>query len=120
MARVRSVALPLVLAAAVAALMTPHDVAAQAVAGTISGTVVDQQGQVIPGATLTIVNEATNDLRVSVTDDRGNFQVTNLQPASYTVRVEMQSSDARTEERRAQRGRTPLRRYGDTRRGQPG
>jgi Carboxypeptidase regulatory-like domain/TonB-dependent Receptor Plug Domain len=98
MARVRSGALPLVLAAAVAALMTPRDVAAQAVAGTISGTVVDQQGQVIPGATLTIVNEATNDLRVSVTDDRGNFQVTNLQPASYTVRVEMHSF--RTHERK--------------------
>mgnify|MGYP003694561037 CR=1 FL=1 len=32
---------------------------AQAVTGTMSGTVVDPQGQVVPGATVTVVNEAT-------------------------------------------------------------
>jgi hypothetical protein len=67
------------------------DALAQAVTGTISGSVADQQGQLIPGATLTITNEANNDMRVSVSDERGNFQVTNLQPGSYTVKVEMQS-----------------------------
>ena len=59
-------------------------VSAQTVTGTISGTVVDPQGQVIPGATVTIVNEATNDTRVAVSDAQGNFLVTNLQPGRYT------------------------------------
>lgn len=64
---------------------------AQAATGTISGTVVDQQGQLIPGATVTIVNEATTDQRVAVSDAQGNFLVTNLQPSQYTLRVVLQS-----------------------------
>ncbi|MGB2714552.1 MAG: carboxypeptidase regulatory-like domain-containing protein [Vicinamibacterales bacterium] len=75
---------------AFAALLPAH-ASAQAVTGTISGTIVDQQGSVIPGATVTIINEATNDSRVTVSDDRGNFQITNLQPSSYTVKVELAS-----------------------------
>ena len=71
---------------------------AQAVTGTISGTIVDAQAQVIPGATVSIINEATSDTRVVVSDERGNFQVTNLQPGTYTVRVEL--ANFRTFERR--------------------
>ena len=72
-----------------AAATLPRPVHAQAVTGTISGAVTDQQGQIVPGATLTIINQANNDVRVSVSDERGNFQVTNLQPNTYTVKVEM-------------------------------
>ena len=78
--------------------LAPRAAAAQAVTGTISGTVVDQQSSIIPGATVTIVNEATNEMRVSVSDARGDFQLTNLQPGRYTVRIEMGSF--RTYERR--------------------
>ena len=78
----------LVLAAS--ALM-PSRAAAQAATGTISGTIADQQNQVLPGATVTIVNEATNDSRTTASDQRGDFQVTNLQPGSYTVKVELAS-----------------------------
>ena len=71
------------------ALLLPQASAGQAVTGTISGTVVDQQGEVVPGATVTVVNEATSDSRVVTSDATGNFQVTNLQPGTYTVRVTM-------------------------------
>jgi len=81
-----------------AALLAPHPAAAQAVTGTISGTVVDQQGSMVPGATVTIINEATNDTRVAVSDERGDFQITSLQPGTYTARVELVSF--RTLERR--------------------
>jgi Carboxypeptidase regulatory-like domain len=81
----------LVLLLAVAAVLLPRVTAGQAVTGTISGTVTDQQGSVIAGATVTITNEATNDPRVVVTDERGDFQATNLQPGSYTARVELAS-----------------------------
>ncbi len=73
------------------AILLPRPAAAQAVSGTISGNIADPQAQVIPGATLTITNEATNDARLTVSDGNGSFQVTNLQPGSYTVKVEMPS-----------------------------
>jgi hypothetical protein len=69
----------------------PHLVAAQAVTGIVSGTVVDPQGQVVPGATVTVIDERTNNPRAAVTDDKGDFQVTNLQPSTYTVKVELAS-----------------------------
>ena len=66
-------------------------VSAQAVTGTISGTVTDTQGQVIPGATVTVVAEATNESREAISDSKGDFQVTNLQPGRYTVKIALQS-----------------------------
>jgi hypothetical protein len=91
MLRLRSGARLCLLAAVVAAVLLPDPASAQAVTGTISGTVVDPQGQVIPGATATVTNEATNEARVAVSDVRGDFQVPNLQPGMYTVRVALES-----------------------------
>ncbi|PYR91413.1 MAG: hypothetical protein DMF84_17400 [Acidobacteria bacterium] len=79
-----TIALPI---PAVARLAAPL----QSVTGSISGTVADEQGQVIPGATVTVINELTNDPRAVVTSANGTFQVTNLAPGTYTVRVEMQN-----------------------------
>ena len=97
MSRLRPRFLHLLLLA-IPLVCVPRAAAAQAVTGTISGTIVDAQAQVIPGATVTIINEATNDARVAVSDERGNFQVTNLQPGSYTLRVEL--TNFRTLERK--------------------
>jgi hypothetical protein len=80
-----------VLAVAALAALLPTRASAQAVTGTISGTIVDQQGSVIPGATVSVIYERTGDSRSTVSDERGNFQVTNLQPGTYTVRVELAS-----------------------------
>jgi hypothetical protein len=74
-----------------AAILSPLESAAQTVTGSITGTVHDPQGGVVPGATATVVNEATSDSRVAVTDDRGDFQVTSLAAGRYTVRVELAS-----------------------------
>jgi hypothetical protein len=91
MCRPRSGSLRWLLAAVVTAVLLPCFAMAQAVTGTISGTVVDQQGQVIPGASVTVTNEANNDARPAVSDARGDFQVTNLQPGMYTVRIALES-----------------------------
>ena len=85
--------------ALLAAVLAAGPAAAQTVTGVIAGTVVDPQKSVVPGATVTITNEATSDARVAVTDDQGNFQVTSLQPARYTVRVEL--ANFRTYERKS-------------------
>ena len=73
------------------AVLLPRFVFAQAVTGTISGTITDAQGQVIPGATVAVVAEATSESREAVSDSKGDFQVTNLLPGRYTVRVSLQS-----------------------------
>ena len=74
----------------VLALLLPASSAAQTVMGTISGTVVDQQGQVVPGATVTVINEATSDPRSAISAAEGDFLVPNLQPGLYTLRIGLQ------------------------------
>jgi hypothetical protein len=76
-------------AALVVLVLVPGSASAQSVTGTMSGTVVDPQGRVIPGAMVTVVSEATNDARDAVTDARGDFQVTNLQPGRYTLKISL-------------------------------
>ncbi len=61
---------------------------AQTETGQISGTVLDQQGNGVPKAKITIRNIGTGALRETVSDDHGSFVVTNLLPAKYAVLVE--------------------------------
>jgi Carboxypeptidase regulatory-like domain/TonB-dependent Receptor Plug Domain len=70
---------------------------AQESTGSVSGSVTDEAGQVLPGATVTVIEEATGRSRVVTTDARGGFLVTALLPGSYTIRVELASF--RTQER---------------------
>src|SRR5713101_7950308 len=57
--------------------------------GMVSGTVMDEQGQVIPGAAVSLVSEATGFTRPSLSDERGDFRFLGVQPGTYTVRVEL-------------------------------
>jgi Carboxypeptidase regulatory-like domain len=59
--------------------------AAQTTLGTIRGTVVDPQQQVVPGATVVITDESTGVAREALTDAQGLFEVPNLRPGTYTV-----------------------------------
>ena len=63
-------------------------VSGQTISGRINGTVTDSSGAVIPGATVTITNIATNAPRTAVTDDSGFYTVTSLPVGTYTVTVE--------------------------------
>lgn len=53
----------------------------------ISGIVKDQTGAVIPGATVTVKNERTGDVRTATSNQDGSFAVTNLKPSSYSVSI---------------------------------
>jgi Carboxypeptidase regulatory-like domain len=64
--------------------------AAQTTTGSMTGTVVDGAGQVIPAATVTVINESTQEERSVVTDDAGAFSFQALQPAPYTIKVSLQ------------------------------
>jgi hypothetical protein len=60
-------------------------VAAQQGRGTIFGTVTDASGAVVPGATITITNTATNVETTAVSNDSGYFSVPNLIVGPYSV-----------------------------------
>jgi len=64
-------------------------IAAQNPLGSITGTVVDQTGGVLPGVTVTLVNEGTgSQVQTTVTNDEGVFTFLQLSPGSFTVKIE--------------------------------
>jgi hypothetical protein len=56
--------------------------------GGISGTVLDQNGAAIPGATVTITNVGTGQKQTVTTSEDGAFQITSLDPVVYSITVE--------------------------------
>src|SRR5215467_13487480 len=88
----------LVALACICTLSTP--LAAQvSVAGSISGTVLDTSGAVIPGAAVTITDEGTGVKREVVTNASGGFVVVGLDPGSYSVSVSMTGFATKTRTR---------------------
>ena len=62
---------------------------AQITRGTISGTVRDENGAVVPGAQVTITSTSSSlTKRDATTDDQGFYRVGALDPGSYNVLVE--------------------------------
>ena len=53
---------------------------------TLTGTVQDPSGAMIPGAGVTLINEATQDTRVSKSNDSGLFSFPSLVPGSYSIK----------------------------------
>src|SRR5207302_7836653 len=65
-------------------------IAAQTNKGAIGGTVTDDSGGVIPGATVTIVNLGTGETFHVTSSDRGTFSFPILDPVDYRITVELQ------------------------------
>src|SRR5439155_14482533 len=65
-------------------------VAAQVERASLTGTVKDQSEAVVPGATVTARNVATDVPSTSVTDAQGAYTIAALIPGDYTVEVELQ------------------------------
>src|SRR5262245_57535569 len=57
--------------------------------GTITGEVKDGTGAVLPGATVTVVNTATNATRSTVSNQVGLYDLPALPPGPYTVKSEL-------------------------------
>jgi hypothetical protein len=67
-------------------VLCPMMVRAQELAATLSGTVTDSSGAVIPHATITIaLNGVNGTSRVVETDASGNYTATNLTAGTYSV-----------------------------------
>src|SRR5262245_36576274 len=63
---------------------------AQTITGRISGTVTDSGGAAIPGVTVKITNDATQQVRTATTDPNGFYVATNLPVGNYSVTAEHQ------------------------------
>ncbi len=79
-----------------ALLLMSGAVMAQNPLGRIVGTVVDQTGAVVPGATVSIVNEGTGLQQTGTTTAEGAFIFAQLQPGNYTVKVEAKGFKTRS------------------------
>jgi hypothetical protein len=80
----------LALAVAALVLLCPAPALAQALYGTIAGAVVDDSGAAVPGATVTVLNQANGLEVTAISDEGGAYAVRNLQPGTYTVRATLQ------------------------------
>jgi len=62
----------------------------------LSGTVTDQTGAIIPGATVTLVDKETNQTRTTTTSPAGLFDFNALAPDHYSLSVERQGFKKRS------------------------
>ena len=66
-------------------LVLPALASAQETRATITGTVKDTQGAVVPGVTVTVLNTDTNVATEAVTNESGLFSVQKLQPGPVRI-----------------------------------
>ena len=79
-----------VLAAAFLLLLNSSITFAQSDLSTITGVIKDASGSTVPGAKVSVRNEATGIERQTTSSESGTFSITNLPSGLYTVIVEKQ------------------------------
>ncbi len=67
-------------------VLTPT-ASAQKTSGTITGTVTDPSGAVVPGATVSVVNERTGAAREAATNEEGSFSFPELEAGTYRISI---------------------------------
>jgi hypothetical protein len=78
-------------------LLLCSSLSAQVSGGTLSGTVSDPSGAVIPNARVAVTNTGTGIVRSTTTNDAGFYTAPNLNPGNYEVSVEAQGFSKTTE-----------------------
>jgi hypothetical protein len=74
--------------------LTASRASAQAVFGSIIGTVTDSQGAAVVGAKVTVTSVKKSFAYDTTTNESGNYSVTHLIPDQYSIRVEAQGFKA--------------------------
>ncbi len=67
-------------------ILVPY-ASAQKTSGTITGTLTDPSGAVVPGATVSVVNERTAAARETMTNEEGSFSLPELEAGTYRLTV---------------------------------
>lgn len=70
-------------------LLSASTVFAQSTAGEISGVITDPSGSVVPGVSVSLTNPSTNTTRSVKTNESGLYVIPAIQPAVYTLKVEL-------------------------------
>jgi len=86
--------LRLVLASLAVLAATALPLHAQATGGSLSGTVKDGTGAVLPGVTVVVTNTDTSLTRTVVTDARGHYIASDLPPGPYSVKGTLEGFNA--------------------------
>jgi len=73
---------------AIVCLLTNAPAHAQSVYGSVFGTVTDSTGAVVPGATVTVTDEAKGTVETATTNEAGDYNVGHLVPDTYDVKVD--------------------------------
>ena len=76
-----------VLTVVVFLLFTSRPLFSQASQGSIQGSISDQSGGVIAGASVTVMDVARGTNRALITDNAGEYVASNVVPGTYTVRA---------------------------------
>ena len=63
---------------------------AQTTLGRLSGTVLDTSGAVLPGATITLTSEQTNQVQTAVSGESGAFLFPQVLVGTYRVEISLQ------------------------------
>ena len=78
-------------------LLSPSAAFAQTDAGRITGTVKDQNGAIVPGVTVSAINNRTGDERTAVANTDGNYTIAALKASVYTITATGTSLSAKVE-----------------------
>src|SRR5687768_8233598 len=79
-----------VLGVLLAVCLLPSSAAAQGTTSRVAGTITDRDGGRLPGATVTLRNEATGVTFDTVTNENGTYSFDSVQVGRYTLTVELQ------------------------------
>ena len=77
----------LLLVLAACAISSSIPAVAQSTFGSIIGTVKDQSGSVVPGATITLINQGSSARRTVTSSSSGTYEFLNLDAGSYKVSI---------------------------------
>jgi hypothetical protein len=69
-------------------LTLPRAGLSQALYGTLTGTVTDKSGAVVPSVNVTLTNQDTGAVRTMTTGGHGDYRLTDLLPGTYTIALQ--------------------------------
>src|SRR5687767_3890196 len=70
-------------------LLAGAEAAAQEFRATVRGQITDSSQAALPGATVNVVNQQTNEVATATTNEQGSYTIPFLRPGTYTMTVEM-------------------------------
>ncbi len=80
---------------ALTALLQPAN--AQVLYGSVTGNVSDQSGATVPGATVTLTNQGTGQVREAMTSEDGTYTIPNVLPGVYDLKITKQGFTTHSE-----------------------